>query len=214
MNKKLTIVFTLVFAMFLAGTVSAASKGSDPLQTLWDAVRALEQKIADIQLIPGPQGEQGIQGEPGKDGVDGKNLYLVDNADNKLGIFLGDDEVNHQYEFFIPEVGSLEHVDYRNNTFDVGTGPVFFDSLNCVGEAHSRVTKVVNDLTRVTGPRYFKHYKGETPIRKTALSWIPDNAQLCRNLSPSETADVYLLTEVFMPFPEPITWPVEIKQMQ
>lgn len=72
-NYQIALI-SLGAVMLITTAVSAATPNGQPFQVIWDAIASLENKIANIQLIPGPQGpqgEQGIQGIKGEQGLIG-----------------------------------------------------------------------------------------------------------------------------------------------
>ncbi len=74
MNKKIvTIAIAIALIFTFSSSVSASSDSNlgKPFQAIWNAITGLQDKINNIQLIPGPQGlkgDQGIQGEQGLSG--------------------------------------------------------------------------------------------------------------------------------------------------
>ena len=79
----------MVLTILFAGRVMA-SKPGDPFQAVWDAINSIKQQIANIQLIPGPQGQQGElgpQGERGPQGLPGNpswNEERVVSLENRI----------------------------------------------------------------------------------------------------------------------------------
>src|SRR3990167_138353 len=80
MNKKIILVGVVSLALVLTsvGAVSAKEQpNGQPFKAIWNAIKALQKQVANIQLIPGPQGPagpagpQGPQGESGAQGLVG-----------------------------------------------------------------------------------------------------------------------------------------------
>ena len=70
--------------LLLTASIAMAKEGStgEPFQALWDAINVLEQKIENIQLIPGPKGEQGDKGDQGIQGEKGDRGLIGDSGLN------------------------------------------------------------------------------------------------------------------------------------
>jgi hypothetical protein len=65
------LVGVLISLSFTSVIASDKSNG-DPFNLLWDALANLEQKIASIELTPGPQGLKGDKGDAGEQGIPGE----------------------------------------------------------------------------------------------------------------------------------------------
>ncbi len=71
MKKIITSgILSVVAVALFAGTVGAAG-GESPWDRVWTAIQDLQNQIANIQLIPGPQGPEGPQGPAGTNGING-----------------------------------------------------------------------------------------------------------------------------------------------
>lgn len=81
MNKKIALLSLVIallapIAMWSIASADDGPKGK-PFRALWDAIADLRTKIANIQLIPGPQGPvgpigpQGLKGDVGPQGLIG-----------------------------------------------------------------------------------------------------------------------------------------------
>lgn len=86
MSKRLVLVSALVLALFMGSRVIASSSPSgDPFQAVWDAINSLKQQVANIQLIPGPQGPQGLPGPQGERGLPGSPSWDEQRVQNIEG---------------------------------------------------------------------------------------------------------------------------------
>lgn len=68
MQKTILIITALVIVFSLNIAFAANTPNGQPFNALWQAIVLLEEKINNIQLLPGPQGPQG---EPGPRGIQG-----------------------------------------------------------------------------------------------------------------------------------------------
>lgn len=218
------VVMVFVFMLLVAGSVSAA-KGGDPFQVVWDAIHALEQQIADIQLIPGPQGEQGLRGEPGEPGQDAMILHLKDGNGQDLGTLVDSELLTEEgtttddrlYTTYLENEGIfLEFLLRTNRTVSLlggrtmlnsNYGGIYFRNLNCTNDAFLTTQPVPNTLYKA-GTRYFKASEESLTLgswpRATASRYIND----CQNTG--DASPLYILDEVSLPFTEPIAWPLRI----
>ena len=74
MNKKIILVGVVSLALVLTsvGAVSAKEQpNGQPFKAIWNAIKALQKQVANIQLIPGPQGPAGPTGPQGPKGDQG-----------------------------------------------------------------------------------------------------------------------------------------------
>jgi hypothetical protein len=69
----------------LSFTSVIASGNGEPFSLLWDALANLEQKITNIELTPGPQGEKGEKGDKGDVGLQGVEGVPGEDAVNGAG---------------------------------------------------------------------------------------------------------------------------------
>lgn len=69
MKKRRVLALGLVSAAFFAvlSAQSTAAAGS-PFDALWNALNALEERVDNLDLVPGPQGPEGPQGPQGEVG--------------------------------------------------------------------------------------------------------------------------------------------------
>lgn len=118
MSRKLVFAAVIVGVSLGGYVLASPSPNGDPFQAIWDAINSLEQQIANIQLIPGPQGEsgpqglqgevgpmgpqgeqgsrgeqglsgiQGPQGERGPQGIPGISFHLYDGSNQDLGVLI------------------------------------------------------------------------------------------------------------------------------
>jgi len=65
LTKGIVLGTILVIVLFGVVSVRAESDTQNPFHLIWNAINSLQEKIDNIQLIPGPQGPKGDQGEPG-----------------------------------------------------------------------------------------------------------------------------------------------------
>lgn len=166
----------------------------------------------------GPQGEKGEQGESGPAGTDGKNgaaLRLEDGTGQQLGLYVGKEDRRY-YSSVIPEAGlSLtfnQNTDQATVKLEVEEGPqIFFSESGCTGTAYSSMRVAPTDITRtaISGlpVRYFTGIHRDAELTDVATSY----AQASRCVEASrEKRWLWPLTDVSLPFTEPLTWPLRI----
>ena len=223
MKKKMIVVSVLVAGLLIAGSVSAA-KGGDPFKDVWNAIHALEVQgadlatpIANIQLIPGPQGEQGIRGEPGRDGM---TLHLKDANGQELGRLVSSSLIAEEgtstddrlYTTYL-ENGNvfLEFLLRTNRTVSLiggrTFGGIYFRNLDCTNDAFLTTQPVPSTLYKA-GTRYFKASEESLTLGSWPRATASNYLNGCQNSG--DGYPLYILDEVFLPFTEPITWPLRI----
>ncbi len=174
-----------------------------------------EQGPAGPQGEPGPVGERGETGPQGPAGTGGATLRLEDGRGQDLGIYMGKEDVRY-YSSVIPETGlSLtfnQNTDQATVNLQTDEGPqVFFSQSGCTGDAYSSMRLAPTDVTRtaITGmsKRYFTGTQRDATLTDVALSY----AQATRCLDAShENRWLWPLTEVTLPFTEPLAWPLRV----
>lgn len=69
----LFVIFTSLTIPFVRPLVRADHESGKPFEEIWQAIRALQQQIVNIELVPGPQGPTGLQGPEGPQGPPGSS---------------------------------------------------------------------------------------------------------------------------------------------
>ncbi|MFC1638022.1 collagen-like protein [Patescibacteria group bacterium] len=70
--KKTVSIVSIICLFAFVGLASAGNKsGGKPFEALWDAIKVLNERVDDIVLSTGPQGEAGAKGEQGPQGAVG-----------------------------------------------------------------------------------------------------------------------------------------------
>lgn len=233
---KKYIIGSLVGVLLLSiSVVSAKTQGADPFAPLWAAIAEINAKLVDlqnqitnIQLISGPQGEKGEKGDPGPAGEDGTAFHLEDANGQDLGLLL-DAHVyyntgeNPKYRTYIQEVdGIMEFtiVDQVNPVIRVasakglgsGDNPLLFRFPDCTIDARTEKTlpdeRMIVRIETTAGPRYFKWSSD-----MEGFFWRPIASNFrngtCYNDNPSQAYSIPL-KEIFLPFSEPVVWPLRI----
>ncbi|MBU3925724.1 collagen-like protein, partial [Patescibacteria group bacterium] len=73
--KKIKLYIPILVLALLVGTSVVSAKddpNGNPFQALWDAVNYLQERMDNIELMPGPEGLAGQQGEKGDKGDSGE----------------------------------------------------------------------------------------------------------------------------------------------
>ncbi|MBP9759781.1 MAG: collagen-like protein [Candidatus Pacebacteria bacterium] len=170
---------------------------------------------AGPQGEPGPVGERGETGPQGPAGTGGTALRLKDGRGQDLGNYMGKEDVRY-YSSVIPETGlSLtfnQNTDQATVDMQTDEGPqVFFSQSGCTGDAYSLMRLAPTDITRtaITGmsKRYFTGTQRDATLTDVALSYV--QASRCLDAS-HENRWLWPLTEVSLPFTEPLTWPLRV----
>ncbi len=78
------ILIFVIFGVFLFFATSVKAENMNPWNSVWAAIADLQNQIANIQLIPGPQGPSGPQGEIGLAGS--LNTYRVTSPIVSVGL--------------------------------------------------------------------------------------------------------------------------------
>ena len=80
MKNKFSIGFASVLSIVLLATsVTSAASNGNPWAEVWVAINSLKDEVANIQLIPGPQGPRGETGPAGA-GISRQNVYQSSSA--------------------------------------------------------------------------------------------------------------------------------------
>jgi hypothetical protein len=140
---KKTIFLCLVIALLFSVNMVLAKDepNGTPFSVIWKAINNLQQQIANIQLLPGPQGPQGeqgiqgpqgiqgepgskgdtgeqgpagetgLQGEPGPAGVPGKSLKIVDANNNEVGLLIDTDGNNSTFHVWNSASQKIFYID-------------------------------------------------------------------------------------------------------
>jgi len=217
----LASIFT-VFAILIFG-VSVKAQGSDPLALIWDwigrlreRVTILEEEVANIELIPGPEGPQGPVGSPGPAG---QQLHLYDANGQDLGIFIDADTMSGQefsYRTYFPSLNIIP--EFRSNISALvnllpayNPNGFYFQSGDCTGIAYMDAQPLPHALYKMAyGPRYFRA-SNESIYQGAFIR--PMNSRytnICTGF-PATNVLSYLFDEITLPFIEPIVWPVSIQ---
>ncbi len=234
--KKFTLVLVIVFifgAGLLASTpVSSAELLAVPTEATTDlsssissAIRSLAQrvailekqvvelfqKIANIELIPGPPGPIGPQGPQGEPGHSGSQLHLYDANGQDLGILITVDRNSfglNSLTFFSNEKVTLTFEETPTAvTVGPSTSPIFYLENDCSGTPYTNVYGNRSSVI-VSSKRLFKR-TGGSPVTQQNTSLL--ELGVCNNQSWGATL-LYPLEEIDFPFTVPISGPLEIRE--
>lgn len=178
-----------------------SAQAADPFAQIWQAIKALQVKVASIQLIPGPQGPAGPIGPQGPQGIPGQQLHLYDGNNQDLGIAVFSSA--RKYTTYSFDQGGF-FFDFIGGELSTLTTPyIYYTERDCAGLPY------VNDDYSLPLPReilrsiqlqqYFSIPGGS--IRLTTVS-RKNNVGSCENTG--NQADFYFLLQPFMlPFLPP-----------
>jgi hypothetical protein len=174
----------------------------------------------------GPKGDQGIQGAvgpqgpQGNPGINGNTIHVFDANGQDLGILIdaGVDVDPPVFKTFIPGLNII--VPFETNTKDQivivqagSNGGVYFSGNNCTGTAYSRKPQsqfgsaIGLEVLQKAGSRYFVYFgMGSTSASGNSVAGVDG---VCTAYS--WYFDAYPLTEIILPFTQPIAWPLIIK---
>lgn len=169
------------------------------------------------QLV-GPQGPQGPQGDPGAQGPPGptgQQLHLYDANGQDLGIYLYDAQGNSlgskAHRTYMSTLGLIIPISENwNNYADISANdqPIYFDQPGCMGKMFSNAIDHYSLMKNSDLGKYFKSTGVYFQNTITYPSWIGGGA--CQN-QPFNLANTTEVEEVFLPFFEPIAWPLYIQ---
>lgn len=186
---------------------------------LKDSLDNLQAQINNIQLIPGPQGEKGDRGEqglPGEPGQSGRVLHLYDANNQDLGIlvYAGYELKNvkdwFEYTTYIRINDQSVLLNFRNSTSSVRSAYMVTSStpmvFNCVetfirdrGFQPQQLYKDVEGGDH----RYPSYFVIRPDTGGTRPAWCP---------SAYTYDNTYLITDITLPFTEPLAWPLEVRE--
>lgn len=213
-------------------TIDLSNSISATLRSLVQRVKILEEKVAElfekiahIELIPGPTGPQGpvgltgpqgIQGEVGPQGPQGEHgpagaqLHLYDANGQDLGILITVDRNSfglNSLTFFSNEKVTLTFEETPTAvTIGPSTSPIFYLENDCSGTPYTNVYGNRSSVI-VSSQRLFKR-TDRSPVTQQNTSLLELGA--CNNQSWGATT-LYPLEEIDFPFTMPISGPLEIR---
>lgn len=210
---KKFIISLSIFAVLgtLIFVVSAKAQGNDPLVLIWDwigrlrdRVTILEEEVANIELIPGPEGPQGPVGPPGPPGP---QLHLYDANGVDLGILLGFG--NHDASSFVTSLNAI--VPFTKNagfTVSVSIGPenIFFLQPNCIGTPHIDYNAWPYRITKSYNQNFYRSINSGSAGNIYQSRFTSDGC--VSGPSTSNSGALYPLEQITLPFPQPLVWPL------
>ncbi|MEK7553029.1 MAG: hypothetical protein AAB505_02905 [Patescibacteria group bacterium] len=192
----------------LSNSISSTLKSlARRLSILEEKVAELFEKIANIELVPGPIGPQGPAGKSN----DGLHLYDANGIDLGMLIDVRDPANGNRFLSYLPDPGvflefrqeSETRVIFMNN---LGS-PLYFSSPDCIGTPYSPSggnpgATLVSHTNRV-----FKFTDQPQVLGDNGWSRLTNT---CAN-GQGASQPYYPLEEVFLPFSLPPAWPLEIR---
>lgn len=114
MKKLLLVAGLFVFgALFVTNTSIATTTAGKPFTEMWAAIQDLQEQLATIVLMPGPQGPQGLAGQ---DGEDASSMSLYDANGQLLGRLISINDISEFETEYIVEVVNRGFLKVRQDT--------------------------------------------------------------------------------------------------
>jgi hypothetical protein len=174
----------------------------------------------------GPQGQKGDKGNPGEPGLPGKELHLFDANGQDLGILVNSVVSGHHpwHYTYLLDLGVVVTFEDREDSLKArvfstsGSGSggltgISFTEPGCTGiPFESNETQPLNRfaLVKPTNYRYFK-FNGEVVSSLTRKSFYAvGGAEGVCNSNVSTVPNARVLEEIYLPFTEPLVWPLYI----
>lgn len=173
------------------------------------------------QGLQGEKGDKGDTGTQGPVGVNGMTLHLKDANGQDLGLLTNSALVNESgsttddriYTTYLTDTDIfLEFVLHTDRTVSLNSGRsgvtgIYFRGLNCTNDGFLTTQPVPHTLYKA-GSRYFKASQESLSLgswpRATSSRYING----CQNTG--DGYPLYILDEVFLPFSEPLAWPLQV----
>lgn len=227
------------YASAVGDQITICAKKSGLVYVIGEDFKRKDCKATDQLLsfnVSGPKGDKGDVGPRGPAGESGEGLHLYDADDQDLGIFLDHDLYISGYTFTTYEqeielpLSFISSTAWGPATLQVSGGNVVkFTELNCAGQAFTenqdfpfqklwRIT-TRNEANDVTS-RYFtsSHFTqagneilGLSVLYSDGSGSTVENNGKCENIIDPMSSIGFPLTEVNLPFTEPLAWPLHIQ---
>lgn len=207
MKKISAVLIGSTLAFLVAIHVSAQNSGANPLRAIWLALQQLQQVVANIQLIPGPQGPVG---PAGPQGATSQELHLYDALGQDLGILVNANYDAASFVVYSEPAGVLMGVS-QNQNGGIALSPIatiYFPQSNCTGQPYTNVAGYPHKAFFGGTNRIYTYMPATPAINMQPLSEF-SSASGCANGS-SGTWPFYALQEVTLPLVFPLLGPLHI----
>lgn len=213
MSKHLLIIALAAIASASVGFAVAGDRSDLPQNAVWAAIGLLQQQIENIELSSKAARENGAE----KDDIsrEKKELYLADAGGQNLGQLIYADVYSsaHIYRTYLSGLGIIAEFRWTPASGKVvvaGDSPMAFEEAECRGEAYlsNQSFPATNRLYRLNGEA-LRYFKLQEAAAKTSFSMLSlSDGEQCRSIGQPRTEEGFKLTEIFLPFHEPVKPPL------
>lgn len=163
----------------------------------------------------GEKGGKGDVGEQGIPGINGKSFRLVDGNNQDLGILL-DAEITIE-EWFTTYFADdnlimrfyAEPRYSRATAVFGGGGMLYFKEANCQGDIYDAESVAIHKIVKHFKSKYYKAANSNFENITSYSQYYPSPGY-CENLPYGVARKGQLLTEITLPFSEPLAYPLDI----